>query len=364
MKRRWFLYFFRRSISQRVGRVLIASLSVTLAVAIVTSMIGITSGIKEKLGSELKAYGANIIVSPQKGGSLSDGMLEGMRKLDGVEDATGQVFARASIDKQAIEIIGLDIGRLKERGWRLFGSWPEKQGEIIAGINLKGVLKLEKGASVSLESEGKTVHFTVSGFTEKGGAEDNSLIMSVGEAREITGAPGALDAILVSGRSGRLESIVSRIKASYPSVAVKTLRQIAFAEESLLMKIQLLMAMVTTVVLLATAISVASTMGANVLERREEIGLMKAIGARKKDISMFYMTEAVLIGMLGGVSGFFLGWLAAEAVSVGAFHSYVSIAFYLPFLSLCIGLLIAVAAAHFPVRNAMKYDPAVILRGE
>lgn len=364
MKRHWFFFFFRRSISQRKGRVLIAALSVTLAVAIVTSMIGITTGIKEKLGSELKAYGANIIVSPQKGESLSEDLLAEVRKLEDVQDATGQVFSRAHINKQVIEIIGLDVGRLKEQGWRLFGAWPEKKGELIAGINLKGILKLEKGGPVSLESEGKTVRFTVSGFTEKGGAEDNSFIMSVAEAREMIGAPGRLDALLIRGRSGRLESIVSSIKATHPAVVVKTFRQVAFAEESLLMKIQLLMAMVTAVVLLATAISVASTMGANVLERREEIGLMKAIGARKNDISMFYMTEAVLIGLLGGFSGFFLGWLAAEAVSKGAFHSYVSIAFYLPFLSLGIGLIIAVIAAYFPVRNAMQYDPAVILRGE
>jgi ABC-type antimicrobial peptide transport system permease subunit len=64
------------------------------------------------------------------------------------------------------------------------------------------------------------------------------------------------------------------------------------------------------------------------------------------------------------VSGFLLGYLAAQAVSKGAFHSFISIKFYLPFLSLIIGLAIAVLAAYFPVRNAMKYDPAVILRGE
>src|SRR3990172_5105444 len=113
MKRRRFLFFFRKSISQRKGRVLIASLSVTLAVAIVTSMLGITTGIKEKLGSELKAYGANIIISPQKGGPLSFEMLASIAGIEAVQGVTGQVFARAFIDKQAIEIIGLDIMNLK-----------------------------------------------------------------------------------------------------------------------------------------------------------------------------------------------------------------------------------------------------------
>lgn len=364
MKRRWFLFFFRRSISQRKGRVLIASLSVALAVAIVTSMVGLTTGIKEKLGSELKAYGANIIISPQKGDFLSYEMLESIAKIEAVQGVTGQVFTRAFIDRQAIEIIGLDVVKLKDQGWRLFGSWPEKKGKIIAGINLKEALKLEKGGTVTLESEGKIFNYTVSGFTEKGGAEDNSLMMSIPEAWEITGSNDTLNAILIRGKSGELDSIVKKIKEIHPSVVVKTFRQVAFAEESLLMKIQLLMALVTVVVLFATAISVGSTMGANVLERREEIGLMKAIGAKRKEISYFYMTEAVLIGILGGVSGFLLGYLAAQAVSKGAFNSFISITFYLPFLSLFIGLAIAVIAAYFPVKDAMKYDPAVILRGE
>ena len=364
MRQPRFLFFFQRSVSQRKGRILIASLSVTLAVTIVTSMIGITTGIREKLGSELKAYGANIIVSPQKGDALNAGMLDEIAKIGSVQEVTGQVFARAFLGTQTIEIIGLDVEKLKGRGWRLFGSWPAKKGEIIAGINLRDVLKLEKGGKVSLESEGRRMDCTVSGFTEKGGAEDNSLMMSLPDAWEISGSGGMVNAILVRGRSGELESIVSRIKETFPSVTVKTLRQVAFAEESLLTKVQLLMALVTVVVLFSTAISVASTMGANVLERREEIGLMKAIGARKREIRNFYMAEAVIIGLLGGVAGFLLGYLSAQAVSRGAFHSSIPITLYLPFLSVFLGLSIAVIAAYFPVRDAMKYDPAVILRGE
>lgn len=364
MNRRWFLFFFRRSIAQRKGRVVIAALSVTLAVAIVTSMVGITTGIKEKLGSALKAYGANIIVSPQRGDALSAAMQEKIAALNAVQDVTGQVFTRASVSRQAIEVIGLDVSRLQDKGWRLFGNWPAENDEVLAGINLKEVLKLEKGSVISIEGQAGKKDFRVSGFVEKGGAEDNSLIMSLPGAWKLTGADNTLSALLVRGRSGELDSIVAGIRQALPGVLVKTFRQVALAEESLLMKIQLLMALVTVVVLFAAAISVASTMGANVLERREEIGLMKAIGGTRREISRFYMTEAVLVGLLGGLCGFLLGFLAAEAVSRGAFNSYIPIAWYLPFVSLLIGFVIAVAAAYFPVRDAMKYDPAVILRGE
>ena len=76
MMNRWFFFFFNKSVSQRRGRVLIASAGVTLAVAIVTAMIAVTAGIREKLGSELRAYGANVIVSPSKGAAFAYDDLE------------------------------------------------------------------------------------------------------------------------------------------------------------------------------------------------------------------------------------------------------------------------------------------------
>ncbi len=353
-----------RSISQRKGRVVIASLSVMLAVAVVTAMLGITFGIREKLGAELKAYGANIIVAPQKGHYLDYETLESISRLNHVEEAAGQVFGRVFINKQGVEIIGLEVSRLKDRGWRLFGNWPDKKGEILAGVNLKDALRLEPGRTLALESEGKKTDFTVSGLFEKGGPEDSALIVSLPEAWELTGAAGRLSAVLVRGKSGELESVAKSIRAAAPAASVKTLRQVAFAEESLLVKIQLLMALVTVVVLSATVISVASTMGANVLERREEIGLMKALGATRKGISSFYSAEAILIGLAGGLSGFLFGYFSAQAVSKGAFNSFIAAPSYLPLFSLAMGLAVSVTAAYFPVRGAMKYEPAVILRGE
>jgi putative ABC transport system permease protein len=364
MKRSWFLLFLMKSISRRKGRVIIASISVTLAVAVVTGMIGITVGISEKLGSELKAYGANIIVLPRNRDYLNYDVLDSISKINHVNDAAGQVFGSAFINRQVIEIIGLDVSRLKDKGWRLYGNWPEKKDEILAGSNLKNALKLEKGETISLEGEGKKINFIVSGFIEKGGSEDSSLIMAISDAWELMGLNGKVSAVLVRGKSGEIDSIVKSIKNTIPTATVKTFRQVAVAEESLLNKIQLLMALVTVVVLFASCISVASTMGANVLERREEIGLMKAIGATRNEISIFYRAEAILIGLLGGFAGFVLGYLSAQAISTGAFKSFITMPFYISFLSLIIGLVISVLSSHFPVRDAMKFNPAVILRGE
>ncbi|GAB4483813.1 MAG: ABC transporter permease [Thermodesulfovibrionales bacterium] len=364
MKKRPFLFFFVKSISQRRGRVAIASAAVMLAVALVTAMSGVTFGVREKLGAELKAYGANIIVSPRKGTDFPSDALEKISALPSVEEATGQVLGATSVDRQTIEVIGLDTGRLASMGWRIFGRWPERDGEILAGINLKTALNLREGQRITAEHDGRRTELRISGFIERGGVEDRALIMSLKNAWELTGNEGRLHVILVRGKSGHLEMAGDGVRSVLSGAAVKTLRQVALAEESLLAKIQLLMMLVTGVVVFASGISVTSTMGANVLERREEIGLMKALGATRRDISSFYMAEALLIGALGGVSGFAVGFLSAQAISKGAFNSFIAMPLLIPAAALAMGLAVSVVSSYFPVRSAMQYDPAMILRGE
>ncbi len=62
-RRRWFVRFLLRSLTQRMGRVAVAVLSVTIAVTIVVSSLGLSRGIRKQLGAELSAYGANVIVT-------------------------------------------------------------------------------------------------------------------------------------------------------------------------------------------------------------------------------------------------------------------------------------------------------------
>ena len=143
MKKSWFLLFLKKSISQRKGRVAVASVSVTLAVAVITGMIGITAGINEQLGSELKANGANIIVSHKEGNYLDYDAVNKILKISSVSDAEGQVLDHVYIEDQSVEMIGLDIDKLKDRGWRLTGRWPANDHELLAGVNLKKALDLK-----------------------------------------------------------------------------------------------------------------------------------------------------------------------------------------------------------------------------
>jgi putative ABC transport system permease protein len=343
-------------------RVAVAVFSVTIAAAIVVGSLGISLGIRQKLGGELRAYGANVMVVPRDT-HLEEDVLASIAVEAGVEGASGQLYSPVLLKGVPVELIGLDMVWLRGQGWKVDGRWPEF-GEVLVGTTLRDALSLSVGDQVSLGVGDRDERGSVVGFVERGGPEDRAVIMALAEAQRLTGREKKLSAVLVRASSGEVETVVENLAASLPGAEVKTLRQVAFAEESFLGKIELLMALVTLVVLVAAAISMSSTMSATVLERMREIGLMMAIGGTKREIRRFYLAEGLVMGLAGGLAGYVVGLGAAQAVSRGAFQSFVSVPLFVLPVAVVLGVTLAVGSSLLPVAAALRNKPSSILRGE
>ena len=368
-RRKWFMRFLLRSLTQRMGRVAVAALSVTIAVAIVVSALGLSRGIRQKLGNELSAYGANVIVtslSSQSGQSGRAGLDRNLTEaalaaIEGVNDFTFQLYGSVALKDTEVELIGMDLER--STSWKLEGRLPARGArEALLGSNARAVLGVEAGDLLLFGNDKN--EFSAVGFAERGGPEDGTVMLWLEEAQALLSRPGIVSAALVRAEPGRVEEVVSAIRSTLLETEVKTLRQVASAEEAFLRKIELLMALVSIVVLITASISLSSTMTATVLERLKEIGLMKAIGGTRRAIGIFFVSEGTAIGFLGGVAGYLLGALAAMAVSKGAFGTAVSVPASLLVLGVVLGVLISVAASLLPLLGALGCKPSVILRGE
>jgi putative ABC transport system permease protein len=357
--RGWFFYFLRRAIQQRMGRFLISSFSVLLTVSLLTALMIISTGLRQKMGRQLSAYGANMIVSADGSGSIPIETAQRVSALSGVREFDYHLYGEISLGSEVVEVVGLDVS--KARGLRVRGGMPSEEDEVIVGRMIADLLGLKAGDAIVPEGGG--MELKVTGIFETGSDEDASIIMSLDAVRRLTGIRG-VSAILLNVEPSMIESMVSRIRQDFPYLRVKTIRQIAVAEERLLRKIQLLLSLVTIVVVFSSAVSLASTMGANVIERMEEIGLMMALGARKGDVRRFFFYEALFEGVAGTVGGIIVGVVMAEGISISAFGSYASVDPLYLLLPLFTGLLLSVTAISIPVRDAVRVSPSVILRGE
>jgi putative ABC transport system permease protein len=99
-------------------------------------------------------------------------------------------------------------------------------------------------------------------------------------------------------------------------------------------------------------------------ERRNEVGLMKALGAGKNSVAGLFFTEALLLGLAGGLVGFSGGALLARLIGRSIFDSQITIQPVLLPLILAIAVIVTFAGSALAIRRAVELDPVYALRGE
>ena len=125
----------------------------------------------------------------------------------------------------------------------------------------------------------------------------------------------------------------------------------------------LLVILISSISLVVGGVAIANTMFASIVERTREIGLRKALGARRRDLHRQFLFEAVAQSFAGGVAGVLVGWLVALAVG----HWSPFPARVTPFLvgtGLTVATLAGVLAGWLPAMRAARLDPIVALRDE
>lgn len=161
-------------------------------------------------------------------------------------------------------------------------------------------------------------------------------------------------------------------QASTPQSTVQSIN-------SFFMVLQVIFGGVGAIALLVAAIGIANTMTMAILERTKEIGLMKAIGAKNKDIMSIFLGEAAGIGFVGGLGGVILGWGSSALLNVVALSYFASQAssgsgsmptmatstpFWLPFFALAFATIIGFFSGLYPAMRAASLVPVAALKYE
>ena len=128
------------------------------------------------------------------------------------------------------------------------------------------------------------------------------------------------------------------------------------------------LAIISSISLLVALIMILVVLYMSVSERTREIGVLKSIGARKKDIKLIFSTESLLVGLLSGLTGIILalaigGILIVILTAVLGFAP-ISMMWYYFVIALVISIVISVLAGLYPASKAAKLDPVESLRHE
>jgi putative ABC transport system permease protein len=135
-----------------------------------------------------------------------------------------------------------------------------------------------------------------------------------------------------------------------------------------------LLAIFGSLALTVASLGIINTLAMAILERRREIGVLKALGAADRDVRRLFFAEAGAMGLGGGIVGVFLGWLIGKVLTFGL-NVYLarqqlpaidlsSVTWWMVVLAISISILVSLAAGIYPASRAARLDPVEALRYE
>ncbi len=372
------------------GRLGVALVAVISGAAVISALLNLQFDIERKLTQEFRLLGANLVISRGSAAqtgvasqaasdalaspTLMDqsavlGQVERLRTPD-VVAAAPYLYVVARVGGAPVVVAGtwLDQTPKLDPTWKLEGNWIASrvdETQCLIGRNVARQFQIAPGGQLELSYLGRSAQLRVAGIIDAGGAEDNQVFANLLAVQTLAGTQGEIELVQlsVSGTSAHIGAYTSRLATSLPGYDVRPIRQVTQAEGSLLDRTRLLIASMVVLILLLTALSVLATMAALALERRKDVGLMKAIGGPISRIVALFLAEVGVLGATGGLIGCILGVALARWMGQRVFGT--SIAPRWDIFPLTIALMVGVAlAGALPLRLLGRVKPAVILRGE
>lgn len=275
-------------------------------------------------------------------------------------------------------------------GWRVQGRWfQDDAAECVVGEALARQWQLAPGAVLRVSAEGRAVALTVTGLLVGAAEEEEAIVAPLRVAQRLAGRPGQYRRLLVSAftkpedafsqRDPRQMSaaeyerwycsaypatIARQISEALSNADARPVRRIAETEGVVLGRVGSLFWIMTLGAMLAAGLAVAALAASNVVERRQEIALMKALGARRSQLVGVFLAESLLVALVGGLAGFAVGSLAAHELGRLIFGLPAVPRLVLLPVVLVLAALVTTAGAIASLRQVVRLQPALVLRGE
>ena len=207
--------------------------------------------------------------------------------------------------------------------------------------------------------------FRVAGIVDTGGSEDAIIYALAGDVDKLTGSTRGVDVIEYSSGASDLTALVNSINdMTSMHVKAQQVTKITASDTRVITMLQTLFWIVSLVVLVFTLVGVGPTISSIVSQRRNEIGLRKALGASSHAIGVEFYVESAVYGLLGGLLGTATGYGMARWLCATVFERSIGFNWWLAVVSVVFSALVAVVASIPPVHRATRIDPAVVLREE
>ncbi len=411
------------SMERHRKRTILTLLGIMIGITAFTSISSLNTGFQQSIETQLTdAFGATtLIITPKTGPtgipitSFDNDDVEWIRNLPHVETTTGALGKTGNIsnaDNITIQttFIGTEFSKLKNiiSGIELAeGEIPtdetEKNDSLILGYHNQHYADNERFADIGEEVEVSTaISFRVNGrvivetieftLTLQGTLEETTQSVGMGAGSQLNPNKMAfipLETLQNQLNISRIHGILSKVDDTdhvdgvadeirshfgEDKVDVITSKAILSTVNEILDRIAIFLMAIASVALLVAGFGIMNTMTMSVSERTKEIGILKSIGATNGTILGIFLSEALLMGIAGGILGIGLGYVGGFVLgrfilalmgNPGEFFAEMLVPVLSPMtigVSFALAVVISVIFAYWPSKRAANYDPVKALR--
>ena len=366
----------------------ITVIGVVIGIAAVVALVSLGQGLEAAVSQEFEELGSNQVIVR---GEITDSDISVIERTRGVEGAVGVSQRTDPVtfrgETQRLTVVGADLSKFDTafRGLplRMEDGRQLRTNDVAAammGVETGSLFEKQPGIRDQMTVQGEK--FRLQGFYSSGSPQfQNSMIIGLERARNLWDIDDELTQIVVVVDSGFTQQEVADsveeqlrrdrgIKEGDEDFSVTTPDDILEALTSILGVVQGVVVGLASIALFVGGIGIMNTMYMSINERTREIGVLKAIGASKRQIRMLFLMESGLIGLIGGIIGVLIGMAISEVAVfvVGEYVSTVSLARgYGPELiagALTFSTLLGLVSGYLPSRQASQLEPAEALRYE
>ena len=410
-----FITMLFSAVFRRKSRALMAVIATLVGAATLFCLAAICLVVPQQMSDEMRAYGANIIVTPIEGewkNGIDRAMVlhtNDMVLAKGAMRSATYRYENVRINAAPYVLAGIDVRSVKSlnKHWNVDGSWPSS-GNVMVGRDVASAMGLKIGSRIAIayrssdntngshkpaqKSEDKSAEqsaqkssqqklvegrvstdimdthgttFRVCGILDTGGAEDSMLYALNADVNTLTGVKRGADVIAYSSSAPSVDAVVRSINdMTSMRVRAQQVTKVTAADTGIVTMLRSLFWIVSLVVLVLMMVGVSTTISSIVQQRRNEIGLRKALGASAKSIGVEFTAEAGLYGFVGGIAGTAVGYVFARLLAAMVFARDLGVNWWLVAFSVAFSIIASCVAALPPVLRASKIDPAIVLREE
>ncbi|KUO51658.1 MAG: hypothetical protein APF76_13550 [Desulfitibacter sp. BRH_c19] len=374
-----------KNIKRRPAKALFMVLGIILAVGTIVTLYTTTSSLNVELADRFDEIGANIMVIPDSkeinlsyGGVRVSGTQEKQYLVnrdiiaintipngENIATVAPKLLTPLTISGQRIVAMGVDFPMefALKPWWSFEGEKPRGVIDVLLGSDVATILGLKPGDAIDIEGE----IFNVSAVLDPQGSEEDGLVfIQLLAAQRLADREDSLSLIEVAAYCNTcpIEDIVMDINKALPGAKATALGEAVRARAAVVDRFNKFSAAVAFVVFLIGSLLILVTVISSVKERTKEIGVFRAIGFRQSSIIEIFLTEALILGLLGGVIGYIAGTITARVLAASAAGMEVAIGWDFLFagVTIVLALIISLLSSAYPAVKAAKLDPVEALR--